>query len=208
MKKLITILASAAIILCIAGTAMAGTIVPLYPTTDIYHLEDQFVTTNIELVEGSTDMAVFTLFQSERFADSAIRSIQPGDVIVTDGEEVTVNTIDEDGPDFIFNKDTADEMLFCDAGDGIFEHVAENDLVPDIRLGSFQIELLDYFPFLDSIDPMTGEPLDTVAVRSGEDLRNLLADPDAVGFSTHNVRVLYDNNNKPRLIWRFYSPLQ
>ena len=210
MKKLTAAAAALALVLCLAGAALAAgnTVTAMYPTTDIYHLEDRMMTTDIVLEEGSDSMAVFTVYERERFAEAAIRNVLEGDVIVTGGEEVTVTSIDTDGPDFVFNKGTQDEMLFCDAGNGTFEHVGDNDIVPDICLGSFRMELLDYFPILDWIDPKTGEILDQVAVRTGEDLRTLLADPDAIGFNTRNVRVLYDTNNQPQLIWRFYSPLQ
>ncbi len=209
MKKLIAVMA-ALILICAAGTSLAAgkLIQPLYPTMDLYHLEDRFVTTDIELVEGSTNKAVFTLYDRERFAEMAMRNAAVGDVIETGGEQVTIVSIEMDGPDYVFNKGTDTEMLFCDASDGKFEHVVENDIVPDIRLGSFEIEILDYYPVLDWIDPKTGEILEQPAVRTGEDLRTLLADPEAVGFNTRNVRVLYDAYGMPQMIWRFYSPLQ
>lgn len=208
MKKLVVAAASLLMILALAvSSAAAGnTIRPLYPTTDLYHLEDRLVTTDIELKEGSGSVAVFTLYERERFAEAAVRNAMPGDVIVTGGKEIAVVSIEADGPDFIFNKGTDTEMLFCDASGGIFEHVGENEIVPDICLGSFEVDLLDYFPILDWVDPRTGEELETVAVRTGEELRALLADPSAVRFNCRNVRVLYDNMNQPQLIWRFASP--
>ncbi len=210
MKKLIAVTAALVLVLAVVCTAAAEgkTVTALYPKTDIYNLKDKFVTTDIALKEGSKDIAVFTLYERERFDEDAVRNVVPGDVIVTGGESVEIKTIDVDGPDFIFNKGTPTEMLFCDAGKGTFEHVGLNDIVPDIKLGSIEVELLDYFPFLDWIDPKSGEPLEQVALRSGEELRTLLADSEAVGFSSGSVRVLYDNNNQPQMIWRFYSPLQ
>ena len=205
MRKLLAAAAALVLILTLgAASALAGrTITPLYPTVDIDHLEDRFVTTDIRLKEGSGDIAVFTLYERERFAASAIRNAAAGDVIVTDGREVAVTSVDVDGPDFIFNKGADTEMLFCDTAEGTFEHAGENEVVPDICLGSFEVELLDYFPVLDWVDPRTGRELENLAVRTGEELRALLADPSAVGFGGRNVRVLYDNMNQPRLIWRF-----
>ena len=135
MKKLIACLAAIVLVISLSASALAvgKTITPLYPTTDIYHLEDRFVTTNIELAEGSNSIAVFTLFERERFASSAIRNAMEGDVIVTDGEEITIVSISSDGPDFVFNRDTETEMLFCDTGEGTFERVCENDRVPELR---------------------------------------------------------------------------
>ena len=71
-----------------------------------------------------------TLYVPERFDAAAIQAVQPGDVIVTDGEEIKIETVDTDGPDFVFNKCTENEMLFCDAGHDEFEHCMDNDYVP------------------------------------------------------------------------------
>ena len=46
------------------------------------------------------------------------------------GEEIKIETVDTDGPDFVFNKCTENEMLFCDAGHDEFEHCMDNDYVP------------------------------------------------------------------------------
>ena len=164
------------------------------------------VKTDIDYKEG--DMMTLTLYENERFDAAAIRAVKVGDVIVTDGDEITIESIDTDGPDIIFNKDTANEMLFCDAGNDEFEHVMDSDYVPWIRLGSMDVEILEYYPILDAIDPITGDLLEEYALYRGDKLKELLQNPDAVGFNCKNVDVVYDRNNQPVMMKREFSSAQ
>ena len=50
-------------------------------------------------------------------------------------------------------------MLFCDAGNDEFEHVMESNYVPWIKLGTMDVEILEYYPILDAIAPITGNLL-------------------------------------------------
>ena len=206
MKKTFAIAAALALTLILCVTASAETINAKPVTLDISNLENQMVKTDIEYKEKG--MMTLTLFVPERFDADAIKAVKAGDVIVTDGEEVTVTSVDADGPDLIFNKGTDTEMLFCDNGRNEYEHVMENDFVPWINIGSMDHEILEYFPILDMIDPKTGDVLDEYAVYRGDKLEELLQDPDAVGFNCKNVDVVYDGNNQIVLIRREFSPAQ
>ena len=206
MKKLICVMMILAAMAALICTASAETIQAKPVTIDIDHLEGRMVKTDIEYKEGNT--MTLTLYENERFDAEAIRAVKAGDVIVTDGEEVTIETIDADGPDIIFNKGTENEMLFCDAGNDEFEHVMESDYVPWIRLGTMDVEILEYYPILDAIDPITGDLLEEYAIYRGDTLKELLQNPDAVGFNCKNVDIVYDRNNQPVLVRRQYSPAQ
>ena len=143
-----------------------------------------------------------------RFDAAAIQAVQPGDVIVTDGEEIKIETVDTDGPDFVFNKCTENEMLFCDAGHDEFEHCMDNDYVPWIKLTTLELEQLEYYPIIDYVDPISGDILEDPVIYRGDRLMELLKNPDAVSFSVKNVDVVYDRNNMPVLMIRYYSPAQ
>ena len=208
-KKWIAAAAALALALAMTCAAVAETIRPLPVQTDINRLTDRFVTTNIEYRENS--MAALTLYENERFDAETIRAVKPGDVIVTDGEEVTVDSVSWDGPDLYFNRGTGNEMLFCEnVGEGTFEHVYHDmdDRIPQVLIGCMDVEILPYMIMLDWVDAKTGEPLDQVAVRDGEELLALLKSNDGPGFSAENVRVLYGSLNMPNLFWRYYSPAQ
>ena len=206
MKKLICIMMILALSAAAICTASAETITAKPVTIDINRLEDRMVKTDIDYKEG--DMMTLTLYENERFDAEAIRAVKAGDVIVTDGKEITIESIDADGPDIIFNKGTENEMLFCDAGNDEFEHVMESDYVPWIKLGSMDMEILEYYPILDAIDPVTGDLLEEYALYRGDKLKELLQNPDAVGFNCKNVDVVYDRNNQPVLIKREFSSAQ
>ena len=206
MKKLICIMIALALSLAVICTSSAETIRAKPVTIDINHLEGRMVKTDIDYKEG--DMMTLTLYENERFDAGVIRAVKAGDVIVTDGDEITIKSIDADGPDIIFNKGTDNEMLFCDAGNDEFEHVMESDYVPWIRLGSMDMEILEYYPILDAIDPITGDLLEEYALYRGDKLKELLQNPDAVGFNCKNVDVVYDRNNQPVLMKREFSSAQ
>ena len=206
MKKIIAAAVALAMVLALAGAASAETIQAKPVAVDINCLEGRMVRTDIECKEG--DIMTLTLYAPERFDAEAIRGAKAGDVIVTDGEEVTIQSVDPDGPDIVFNKGTDTEMLFCDASFGEFEHVMENDMVPWIRLGTLEQEILQYYPIIDQIDPLTGEPTEDYFIYRGDKLKELLQNPDAVGFNVKNVDVVYDRSNQIVLMMRYYSPAQ
>ncbi len=206
MKKIISVMFALALALALVCTASAETIKPLPTTIDINHLEGRMVKTDIDYKEGN--IMTLTLFENERFDADTIKALKVGDVIATNGEEIAIESIEADGPDIIFNKGTQNEMLFCDAGNNAFEHVMEDDFVPWIRLGAMDVEILEYYPILDAIDPLTGDMLDEYAIYRGDKLKELLQNPDAVGFNCKNVDIVYDHHNQPELIRREYSSAQ
>ena len=206
MKKLICVLTALVLSLALICAASAETVRAKPVTIDISRLEDRMVKTDIDYKGG--DMMTLTLYENERFDAGTIRAVKAGDVIVTDGEEITIESIEADGPDIIFNKGTENEMLFCDAGNDEFEHVMESDNVPWIRLGTMDVEILEYYPILDAIDPITGDILEEYAIYRGDRLKELLQNPDAVGFNCKNVDIVYDRNNQPVLMRREFSSAQ
>ena len=205
-KKVIAMAAAAAMSITMIGASLADTIQPLPIKTDIQHLEDHFVTTNIDY-KGNGIMTL-TLLENEQFSAETVKAIKAGDVIVSDGEETTVETLEWDGPDLFINRGTEKEMLLTDASHGVFERVMENDRVPKLTIGTLEQEIEPYMIMLDWVDPKTGEVLDDIAVRSGDELKALLESNDGPSFAVENVRMLFDSGNQPCLIWRYYSPAQ
>ena len=205
-KKVIAMAAAAAMSVTMIGASLADTIQPLPIKTDIQHLEDHFVTTNIDY-KGNGIMTL-TLLENEQFSAETVKAIKAGDVIVSDGEETTVETLEWDGPDLFINRGTEKEMLLTDASHGVCERVMENDRVPKLTIGTLEQEIEPYMIMLDWVDPKTGEVLDDIAVRSGDELKALLESNDGPSFAVENVRMLFDSGNQPCLIWRYYSPAQ
>ena len=205
-KKIIALLVGALLMMSAAGAALAETIVPNPGKIDIQHLEDRYITTNIDYTGDG--IATLTLLENEQFDAEAIKAIQVGDVVCSDGEEIKVETLNWDGPDLWVNAGTAQEMLICDAGNGVFERVLEDDRVPMLTIGTLEWEILPYVVMLDWVDPVTGETLENLAVRTGDELIELLESGDGPSFAVENVHILYNQYNQPMLVWRFYSPAQ
>lgn len=205
-KNIIAILLALLLAVALIGTAAAETISPLPPRFSMDDLEDRYITTDIEY--KGNGQATLTLYDTERFDAEAVRALQAGDVIVTEGEEIVIESVTADGPDLIFNQGTELEMRLCDDGKGAYERTVENDMNTQVMVGTIDFEVLPYIVMLDWVDAKTGEPLDELAVRDGEDLLNLLEADDGPSFAVKNVCTLFDNNNQPRLIWRYYSPAQ
>ena len=205
-KKMITLLAAALLTISLAGAALAETLAPNPGKIDINHLEDRYVTTNIEYKGNGA--ATLTLLENEQFDGEAVKALKVGDVLQSDGEEIKVETLNWDGPDLRINEGTDKEALLCEAGEGLYERVEENDRVPQLKVGTLDCEILPYVVMLDWVDPVTGDLLENVAVRSGEELVKLLESGDGPSFAVENVHILYDHYNQPTLVWRFYSPAQ
>ncbi len=205
-KKLLGILTALLLCVMMIGVAAAETIQPLPAKNDIAHLRDCFVTTDITYL--GKGIARLTLYEDERFDGEAIRAVKAGDVIATNGEEVTVETVTWEGPDVVFNQGKETEMLFCDAGDGTFEHVLDtNDEIPQVLVGTLEQEILPYITVIEGVNIETGEMLENYELKTGEYLLKLLETNEGPCFDVKNVRILYDNYNQPTLIWRYYSPL-
>ena len=205
-KRIIAVLAACVLAVAAAGTALAETVRPNPGKIDIQDLGGRFITTDIEY--KGNGMADLTLLENEQFDAEAVKAIQPGDVICSDGEEIKVESLEWDGPDLFINRGTAQEMLLCDNGHGFYERWMEDDRVPQLTVGTITCEILPYMMLLDWVDPVSGELLEDLALRSGEDLLTLLERADGPSFAVENVRVLYDDNSQPVLFWRYYSPAQ
>ena len=205
-KKIIAILAAVTLTITTAGAALAETISPNPGKIDINDLEGRYITTNIEY-KGNGE-AVLTLIENEQFDEEAIKAVQAGDVILSDGEEIKVETVEWDGPDLFINRGTAEEALFCEAGKGAFERVMENDMVPQLTIGTLEWEITPYTVMLDWVDPESGEVLEDPALRSSEEMTALLENGNGPSFAVGNVKILYDHYNIPQLVWRYYSPAQ
>ena len=205
-KTIIATLAAVMLTAVTAGSALAETLAPNPGRIEMNDLAGRYVTTNIEYKgDGQTTL---TLLENEQFSAEAVKALKAGDVIRSNGEEITVETLTWDGPDLWVNKGTAQELILCETGSGVYERVLEDDMVPQLTIGTLDWEILPYIVVLDWVDAESGEVLEDLAVRSGEELVTLLERGDGPSFAVENVHTLFDQNGQPMMIWRFYSPAQ
>ena len=205
-KKLIAILAAAVLTVAAAGAAVAQTINPNPGKIDINDLAGRNIIANIDYKGDSK--ATLTLLEYEQFDAEAIKAVQVGDVIRSEGQEIKVESLKWDGPDLFINQGTPEEALLCETGNGVFERIMEDDRVPKLVIGTKDWEILPYVVMLDWVDPVSGEILEDVALRSGDELVALLEKGDGPSFAVENVKILFDDNGQPVLAWRYYSPAQ
>lgn len=207
MKKVSLILTALVLCLAMAGAACAETLQPNPATLDIEKLTDRFVTADVKFADGKVTLE---LYETECFAKEAVEALKAGDVLVTDGEQVTVETAAPDGEtgDFYINKDTENQLLLClNVETNCYEvvHTEEDDRVPFIHVGTLEdVQINEYVVFLDWSDPEAEAPL----MYNGADLIKMLEDPNEAAFDVKNVKVLFTNGNMPDLIWRYYSVAQ
>ena len=206
MKKISLIVTVIALCLGLIGAACAETVNANPATIDINRLGDRFVTADLKIVDGKVKME---LFEHECFAKEAIENLKAGDVLVTEGEPVTVETAAPDGEtgDFYINKDKERQVLLClNTATGCYEVVQpEDDRTPFIKIGELEdVELNDYLVFLDWSDPDAFAPV----MHNGTELEEMLRAGDGAAFDVKNVRVLFDTNNMPFMVWRSYSVAQ
>ncbi len=202
IRKVSLILTVLALCLAMVGVACAATVEPNAATIDVNNLEDRFVWTDI--TEGNGKIT-FTLFEYERFPKDAIENLKAGDILVTDGDQVTVESTFKDGDsgDFYVNKDAENQVLLSlDAATGCYMAYGDDDRIPFIKVGEIQdAEISDYTLFLDWHDPDADMP----TMLTGADLKKMLQDSEDVGFDFKNTKILFDSYHYPRLIWRYYS---
>ena len=164
-----------------------------------YNREDNTMT--VELIIPET----YDAYETE--------SLQVGDAIYTQGQEVTIENIVKDYGDIILNQRDPEDptgtiMLYQDS-DLNYRIMADGDHTWT-SLGTVKIPVSDRMLFLDGISPSTGESLDLPAVRSLREFVAELEGTDIVGpgFAQKNVTVVIDEYGTLALVQRFYVPWQ
>ena len=204
MKKRIGI-AVLVIVLMLAGSVLAeGKVVrPKAPLTDITRLDNHYVLTDIHY-EGNRK-ATLTLYEEERFSAEEMDALKAGDIILTEGKEVLVNSVMPDDEGYIFvNVGTDDERFFYKNGHGEYLQSGENDVTPLITLGTMQMTIEDNQIVLDTTNVDLGHPV----LLTGADMIREMESGSGIGFESKNVYVLYGGDNYPWIVMRFYTPWQ
>jgi hypothetical protein len=204
MKKLVAVIL--ALVLALSMTAALAEIVnPLSPMIDVNRLEGRYVLASITGVENGK--IEYTLFEPERYAKADLEKLQKGDILVSDGQEVLVATISLDNETCTINAGLEDEVWMQANSFGEYLISLDDDFHPLINLGTFTQEVNEYIPFLDNIDPATGEMLDLPTVHSGKEFVETMAS-DPIGFDKDNTWLLFGASNYIQMIVRVYSVSQ
>lgn len=204
MKKLTAVILALALILS-AAAALAEIVNPLSPLIDVKRLEDHYVLASVKAAgEGKVE---YTLFEPERYAKADLEKLQKGDILVSGGQEIPVMTISLSEDECTINAGLEDEVWMQANPFNEYLVSLDDDFHPLVNLGTFTAEINEYIPFLDNIDPATGDMLDLPTVHSGKEfIENLAADP--IGFDKDNTWLLFGASNYIRMIVREFSVSQ
>ncbi|MBQ3278751.1 MAG: hypothetical protein IJG94_06280 [Clostridia bacterium] len=204
MKKLVAILMALILSLSVAAS-LAEIVNPLSPLIDVNRLEGRFVLASVR--SAGNGRIEFTLYEAERYAKADLEKLKKGDILVSDGQEVTVQTVSLVNETCTVNAGLEDEVLLQANEFGEYLISLDDDFHPLINLGTFTQEVNEYIPFLDNVDPATGEMRELPTVASGKDFIDNL-DSDPIGFDRDNTYLLFGASNYIHMIVRYYSVTQ
>ena len=206
-KRIILLLAVTAML--IAAAVSADVIYPLPSAIDAQSVANQAIYVRLLDIDWRAETVTVALCDEATFDREAIQAMTVGDTIVIDGMEIEVRSIWEDMSYIIVNKD-GEALALWENDDGIYESAyAYNDMSVWTAVGERTFELSDDLIFLDGINPSTGEPLDLPTAHTLRELRQMMEgeeyDP---GFSAQNAYMVFDDEQEPVLLVRFYVPWQ
>lgn len=174
------------------------------------------VAVNARIIGYSPDENTVTLelIVPEIFNRQEVQELAAGDVIFTQGREITVQTITEDSGYLVINKG---EYEFSEGSVWLYESTDGNYQVADwhdvawTKLSTVEVPVIDSLLFLDHINPSSGESLSLPAVHQAPEflkMMNTEALEGGPGFATNNVYVVFDHAGQLALIQRYYVPWQ
>ncbi|MGN0762223.1 MAG: hypothetical protein ACI4MK_02500 [Aristaeellaceae bacterium] len=197
-------------------TAVAGTVTPMPPTLDTDSLACQAVMAVLTDVDPAARTVTLALYEPEVFAAEDILALQPGDVLISGGQEIAVASVNITSWGDVFLNEGTDAWfetlprLEQDAG-GNYRTVLYGTL-PGWRLfGQMTFALPETLLLLDSIDPATGEALQLPTVHTCEQWLAMIAEEaknEGVGFSIENMYLVFDENGVPAVAYRYHVPWQ
>lgn len=208
MKKRIALLLAVTAML-IAAAVSADVITPLPSAVNPWSVANQAVYVRVLGFNWRAETVTVALCDEATFDREAIQAMTVGDTIVIDGMEIEVRSIWEDMSYIIVNKD-GEALALWESDDGDYESAYGYTYMRVWTVVSERtFELSDDLVFLDGINPSTGEPLELPTAHTLRELRQIIEgeeyDP---GFSAQNAYMVFDDEQEPVLLVRFYVPWQ
>lgn len=218
MKKFpIAIALMLSLLLLLCSPASADTITAMAIEINPEHLEKTVSYARILGYNEENNTLTVELIVPEAFRVEDVEALQVGDIIYTDGQEVTVQTIEKDWDYVIINKGEygyadGSVYLYKEFGGNYLREVMDNDYMW-LSLDPIECPVTDSLLFLDYIGAEWGEPLRLPIVRTAQELTALMQEEAAssaysVGLSCRNVYVVFDGEGNLATIHRFYVPWQ
>ncbi len=155
------------------------------------------------------------LIVPERYDRDEVLNLDVGDVICTQGKEITVQSISQDESGYlVINKGdyefSEDSVWLYESMDGSYQIADWHDNTWTV-LAKRNVPVEDTLMFLDGIDPSSGETLPMPTVHSSKEFITMLEKEsagDGPGFASNNVYVAFNESGQLALIYRFYVSWQ
>lgn len=217
MKPLAALLALTLVLA--AGTAVAQTVTAIPTTIDPLRLAHREYLAGITGYNAADRTMTVTLYDEETFSAEALRSLKPGDTVVSNGEEYAVKTVTfaDDNGDCVINQgneEYAEGSLTLETNgySGGYIPIDEYDMTNWISAAEITIQASDALVFLDDVDPENGEILAMPKAYNVVEFVKLLDDyltlDKGIGFDSYNLYILFNERNEPVVIRRFYTEWQ
>lgn len=163
---------------------------------------------------NQTDNALtIELLVPELFDFNDIENLNIGDAIYTQGREIEIREIEEDGGYVVLNPgqdgDGDDTVWLCQYLDQNYTVMNQDDAAW-IVLATVTVPVPDRLLFLDEIEEVTLMPLYVPAVHGRSDFLSAMEaeKENGPGFAANNAMVVFDENGDLALIRRYYVPWQ
>ena len=174
------------------------------------------VAVNARIIGYSSDENTLTieLIVPEVFDWDDVRGLAAGDAIYTQGHEVIVKTLTENGSYLVINEG---EYEFSEGSVWLYENpdfnyqIAEWDDNTWSTLATIEVPASDALLFLDHINPSSGEALPLPAVHPAAEFLSMMRTEEeegGPGFAVNNVYVVFDRDGQLAAIHRYYVPWQ
>ena len=213
MKKLLCMI----LVFCLLAPAMAfaerTVVTALAVAVNPDNLVSVAVDARITDYNQADNTLTIELLVPELFDFYEIENLNAGDAIYTQGREIEIREIGEDGEYIVLNPgqdgDGDDTVWLCQYLDQHYTVMNQDDAAWNV-LATVTVPVPEHLLFLDEIEEVTLMPLYVPAVHNGSGfLAAMEAEKEnGPGFAANNTMVVFDENGDLVMIRRYYVPWQ
>lgn len=211
MKKTVSVLVLLLLMALFADGACAKTVTPMQPSRDMDHLACQCVVAVLEDADCDARMLTFSLYEPEVYAEGDILDLAPGDVLITEGREISIVSVEPEFDCLRINLESDDwhegTPVLARNDNGNFWIVSYATMFGMTKIGELTFTVPDNLLFLDGIEPEHGGELELPTVHTDKEWLATIAWEEkegGAGFSARNVHMVFDADGNPAMVHRFY----
>ena len=196
------------ILLCKAliSSASAATIYPMPSSVNLAHLEGKELP--VDITWESEYEARMTIYGQDFYSKQELANVRVGDQILISGKLHNVLSANWAGDSLQINENAENCFAFFDeSGTGAYTCMDGYYHTAASVIGALIIDPNIRFTCLDYLDAVYMCSRDTPLVYSNYDFFQVLK-TDPTGFRMNYTYALFDANNLPQIIYRYYSAIE